>query len=64
MRKITKWFRVRGRDERTNLSEHEVTLGELHEKIFSTEGVIELGLEVLNLSFRVLKLDERGLVLG
>ena len=51
-------------DEVTNLSEHEVTLSELHKKIFSTESVIELGLEVLNLSFRVLKLDESGLVLG
>ena len=48
----------------TNLSEHEDTLSELHKEIFSTKGVIELSLEVLNLSLRVLKLDERGLVLG
>lgn len=47
-----------------NLSEHQVTLCELHEEIFSTEGIIELQLEVLNLNVSILELDEGRLVLA
>ena len=47
----------------TDLAQHEIALGELHEQVLCAEGIVELRLEVFNLHFGVLEFDERGLVL-
>lgn len=45
------------------LSEHEITLSELYEEIFSSKSVVQLCLEVFDLDLCVGKLDQSRFIL-
>lgn len=46
------------------LSEHEVALSELNEHLFSSESIVQLQLEVLDLNFCICQLDQGRLMVG
>ena len=45
------------------LSEHQVTLSELHKEILGTEGIVQLNFEIFDLDFCVGKFNESRFVL-